>query len=127
MEELIKDGYTESQAKLIFRNVEEMMDMKSPDVNYVLNNINKYERVGGDKFKIYRVVPKNGIIEEGDFVFNSLKGAENFRKDYGFIRGQPEIVEKIVSGKDLLKHKKFNESSRYGNEFIYLPKSMGLK
>jgi len=127
VKQLIADGYTERQAKLIFRNVEEMMDMKSPDVSSVLNNMDKYERVKGGKKSIWRVVPKNGKIESGDFVFDSLKGAETFREDFGFIRGQPEIVSLKVDSSDLLKHKILITSKTYGRELIYLPKSIGLK
>ena len=126
--QLMTDGYTERQAKLIFRNVEEMMDMKSPDVSNVLGNMDKYERLNGAKKSIWRVVPKNGRIESGDFVFDSLKGAETFRKDFGFIRGQPDIVRLKVNASDLLKPKAKNLISKdYGQELIYLPKSIGLK
>tara|TARA_R100000789_G_scaffold98975_1_gene104098 strand:- start:39 stop:1136 length:1098 start_codon:yes stop_codon:yes gene_type:complete len=126
--QLMTDGYTERQAKLIFRNVEEMMDMKSPDVSYVLDNMDKYERLNGAKKSIWRVVPKNGRIESGDFVFDSLKGAETFREDFGFIRGQPDIVRLKVNASDLLKPKAKNLISKdYGQELIYLPKSIGLK
>ena len=128
VKQLMIDGYTERQAQLIFRNVEEMIDMKSPDVSYILDNMDKYERVKGGRITIFRVVPKNGRIEAGDFVFDSLKGAETFRQEFGFIRGQPDIVNLTVDSSDLLKPigKKWVSKS-YGQELIYIPKSIGLK
>jgi hypothetical protein len=121
--DLIKRGYTKEQAELIADKANNMMDVKSPSIKDIVDNPNKYTPVGGGEITIYRVVPKDGKIEYGDFIFTEKKAAETFRDKLGFIRGQNEIVEIKTGGENLLKPK----ASGFENELIYLPKEIQTK
>ncbi len=121
VEDLVGSGYTEKQAEYIHRNISDMQDVKSPGVDHVLANPEKFPIVGGGQVEIFRVVPRGMKIEPGDFVFDSISAAENYRDRHGFKRGAPEIVSMRVSGEDLRISDVPNSSPDYGNEYIYLP------
>lgn len=86
-----------------------------------------------DGYTIYRVTPKGGSINAGDFVFSNEKSAIAFLEDYGYKRGQTEI-QKIDGVKldELLLPKTEKEFYRNHNssmsypvdELIYAPKNI---
>lgn len=120
VEQLMEDGYTKEQAEFISNNINDMMDMKSPSISDILNNENDYERLEKNPITIYRVVPKGKGIEIGDFVFTDKQKAEQFRDEFGFKRGQPNIVSSKVDASDLI----FRKEQKGEGEMIFLPESL---
>lgn len=111
-------GYSQEQAEFIHRQRTDMLDRKSPTAKEVRDNPEGYTPLEGKgSIKIYRVSEKGEDLRAGHYVFTSEEAAKAFREEYGFKRGQPEIIEKTVD-KSELRNTPDNDPS----ELIYLPK-----
>jgi len=105
----------------------EMQDMRSPTFMDIAQG--KFKNFitgkrGSGKTIIYRAVPKGEKINISDMVFTDRKMAESFQNEYGFKRGQQEIVSQKVDGADLML---LREDS-FPGEAVYFPKSLeGIK
>lgn len=122
VDNLIKSGYTKEQAELIADRSNNMMDMKSPSIRDIINNPDEYKKQSSGEVEIFRVVPKDGKIENADYVFTSKVSAEKFRDELGYVRGQNTIISKKVDGSNLLQRKGADNG-----ELIYLPKELQTK
>lgn len=71
---------------------------------------------------VFRVVPDNGEINAGDYVFVSRKDAEAFMEKYGSKRGQTKIVEKELPFSELVAIKSSGQYAK--GELIYAPKDL---
>jgi len=111
-------GMSKELADFASQNAKDMMDMKSPTVADVASGRFGSDRPMKGEMTIYRVVPKGEKINNADFVFTDKAEATQFQKDYGFKRGQQEIISMKVSGEDLIVPK-----GNFTNEAIYSPLS----
>ena len=112
---LIEQGYTKEQAEFIQQNRVDMIDRKSPTIQEVLDNPQDYPVLGETgKIAVFRVSEKGGKLTVGKYVFDSKEKAEAFREEFGFIRGQPNIIEKVVDKSDLRK-------TQDAGEYIFFP------
>ena len=101
VKQLVREGYTEKQAELIHRNLTDKADTDSWTARKVARDAAKYprlsDRISDPTVTVYRVVPR-GVknVEVGDYVFRTKQQAESFRDEYGFIRGQPNIITLVA-------------------------------
>lgn len=71
---------------------------------------------------VYRVVPDDGEINAGDYVFVLKKDAEDFMEKYGSKRGQTKIVEKELPFSELVAMKSNGQYAK--GELVYAPKEI---
>lgn len=107
IKQLIAQGYKPKLAELVHRNISEKADTDSWTEKRVTAEKHKYpklsDKVGDKTIEVFRVVPK-GVqsFNSGDYAFANRSEAEEFRGEYGYVRGQPEIISMKAKSSDFI-------------------------